>query len=74
MTATEFRTAAGEIATRIAISCGYSRAYWSDACRHGRDIPPQRLACMADAVEAHTKHMQALARTMRREVPKEEQS
>lgn len=69
MTATQFRETAGTIATKIATSCGYSTAYWSDACRHGREIPLDRLACMTDALETHIKQMQALVRTMRREVP-----
>lgn len=72
MTAKQFRAAAGhDLARHLATQCGYSVDNWRVQANTDADIPQERLACMADALDAHIKTMQALARTMRREVSKQ---
>lgn len=69
MTADQFRDAVGvERARIIAMGCDYSRAYWSNACTHARTIPPDRLACMLNALEAINKSEAAFIRAARKEI------
>ena len=69
MTADQFRDAVGtESARVIAMGCGYSRAYWSNACTNTRPIPPERLACMLDKLEAANKQEAKFIREARKEL------
>lgn len=72
MTADQFRDAVGvERARIIAMGCGYSRAYWSNACTHAREIPPDRLTCMLDALETIARADLAFVRAARKQIKQE---
>lgn len=50
------------------MGCGYSRAYWSNACTHAREIPPERLACMLDALNKLNRAEVAFIRAARKQM------
>lgn len=69
MTADQFRDAVGvESARIIAMGCGYSRAYWSNACTHAREIPPDRLACMLTELERLARADLAFVKAARKHI------
>lgn len=50
------------------MGCEYSRAYWSNACTHSREIPSDRIACMLNKLENTNRRESKFIRDARKEL------
>lgn len=69
MTSKHFRKAVGLHRSReLATQCGYTPENWRMQVSNDADIPPERLACMLNALEALNKSEAAFIRAARKEI------